>query len=84
MDYKQGDILKLSDEGLDAWAHGKRKALERCIAWRFELMEIDKILIDKWGDKTLVVRRIDVADDEEIPSIAHWTRRYLDKVEVKV
>ena len=79
MDYKPGDVLKLSEEGLESFAHGKKKALERCISWRFEYLSVDPILIDKWGEKTLAVKPIDIEDDLE-PPVEHWTRRYLVKI----
>ena len=79
MDYKRGDVLKLSAEGLESFAHGKKKALERCTSWKFEYLKVDTILIDKWGENTLAVRPINTEDDIELP-VEHWTRRYLVKI----
>lgn len=81
MDFKQGDILKLNEEGLDAFTHGKKKALERWTPRRFYFVGMDDILIDKWGEKTLAVRQLDIEDSIENAKLEHWTRAYLQKAQ---
>ena len=80
MEYQPGDILQLSEEGLEHWLgnlrRGREQKKEQYRQRRWEFLRIDPILIDKWFEKTLSLRRIDLGENA---GIEHWSRRLMEK-----
>lgn len=67
MDYKVGDILQLTDEGIRRFAFG-------CQNWRWQYIGLHSKL-DRWGEPCLSARRIDIKSGRT----EFWSPRFLEK-----
>uniref|UniRef100_A0A6M3JA44 Uncharacterized protein n=1 Tax=viral metagenome TaxID=1070528 RepID=A0A6M3JA44_9ZZZZ len=72
-----GEILQLSNEGIDALTVGNEMAAERCRNMRWLCLGLGTT-DDVWGEKCLTVNRLDNGSS----AMEQWSRRFLESAHV--